>query len=140
LESSTIPPSLQTALGWDGPPPLNLIVEQLNLVLTSGTNYDDVVEIVKEFGLRQWDDVELAELEKATRNRPWIPTTNGTLADIRSAVLEFSPTMVNSGFHQVRMDLKADELLRKMGCADRLVSSLTQIGVIEPFSVLQRKQ
>ena len=138
LENYTIPPSLQTALGWDGPLPLDLIIEQLDLVLTPGSNCDDVVKILKEFGRQQWNAVEIAELERLTRDRLWIPTTNGTLTDIRSAVLEFSPTMLNSGFHQVRMDLKVDELLRKMGCTDRLVASLYPNHVLlKKFSVLR---
>jgi hypothetical protein len=36
----TMPPSLQTALGWDKPLPIKLLIEQLNGVLNSEHNYD----------------------------------------------------------------------------------------------------
>ena len=117
-----IPPSLQTALGWDKPLPIKLLIEQLNRVLHSELAYDVVVEIVREFGRRQWSDDDVASLEKIVRDRQWIPTTDGVLADVKSSVFKFSSMMLNSGFYQIRADLKAECLLQRMGCTEQYVS------------------
>jgi hypothetical protein len=114
---------LQIALGWDKPLPIKLLVEQLNSVLNSEHSYEPVVEIVKAFGRRQWSDEDLAFLEKTVRDRRWIPTTGGMLTDIKSSVFRLSPTMINSGFYQISPELKAEKLLRKLGCTDQYVFS-----------------
>ncbi len=118
LEPYRIPQSLQIALDWDKPIPFEVLVKQLDLVLASEKDYDTVVEIIKEFGQRQCTDEELASLEEVIRDRSWVPTTDYTLADTKSAVFKFSPTMLNSGFSQVKLDLKSERFLRRMGCAD----------------------
>jgi hypothetical protein len=114
----TMPPSLQTALGWDKPLPTTLLIEQLRCVLNSERTYDAVVEIVKEFGRRQWSDEDLACLERTVRDHQWIPTTGDTLADIKSSIFKCFPTMINSGFYQIKTNLRAESLLRRMGCTD----------------------
>jgi hypothetical protein len=120
----TMPLSLQVALGWDEPLPTRVLIEQLNAVLNAEHMYDAVVEIVKEFGRRPWSDDDLASLERTVRDRQWIPTTGGILADLKSSVFKFSPMMINSGFYEIRTDLKAEVLLRRMGCTDQYVSSI----------------
>jgi hypothetical protein len=123
----TMPPSLQTALGWDKPLPIKLLIEQLNEVLNSEHDCNSVVEIIKEFGRRQWSDDDFKCLEKTLRDRQWIPTTGDMLADIKSSVFKFSPTMINSGFYQIRPHLKAEGLLRRLGCTDQYVLSVSTI-------------
>ena len=110
--------SFQIALDWDKPIPFEVLVKQLDLVLASEKDYDTVVEIIKEFGQRQCTDEEVASLEEIIRDRSWVPTTDRTLADTKSAVFKFSPTMLDSGFSQVKLDLKSEGFLRRMGCAD----------------------
>lgn len=118
LEPFNMPLSLRTAIGWDKPLPIKLLIEQLISVLNATSSYDAVYEIVKEFGRRKWNDEDLDSLEKAIRDRQWIPTTDGILADIKSSVFK-PPTMINSGFCQIRADLKAESVLRRIGCTDR---------------------
>jgi hypothetical protein len=113
-----IPQSLQIALDWDKPIPFEVLAKQLDLVLASEKDYDTVVEIIKEFGQRQCTDKELVSLKEVIRDRSWVPTTDHTLADTKSAVFKFSPTMLDSGFSQVKLDLKSEGFLRRMGCAD----------------------
>jgi hypothetical protein len=118
LEPVTIPPSLKSALHWDEPPRIDVLIRQLDFLLGSEHGYDSVVEVVEEFGRRQWTDEDLASLECTVRDRQWIPTTRDILTDAKSAVFKLSPTMINSGFHQIRTDLKAETLLQQMGCSD----------------------
>lgn len=119
LESFSVPHSLQVALGWDKVIPFKVLLEQLDSVLASEKNYDTVVEIIKELGQRQCTDQEIALLEKVTRGRSWVPTTDRTLVDTKTGVFKYSPTMLNSGFSQVKLDLKSEIFLRRMGCSDK---------------------
>lgn len=128
-------PPLQTALGWDRPLPIKLLIEQLHGVLNSEDNYDAVVEIFKEFGRRQWSAEDVGLLEKTVRDRQWIPTTGNMLADIKSSVFKFSPTMINSGFYQIRPISMSEKLLRRMGCTDQYVFSTYSNHIIDAFLV-----
>jgi hypothetical protein len=75
----------------------------------------------------------LTSLEKTVRDRRWIPTMGDMLADIKSSVFEFSPTMINSGFYQIRPTLMAEKLLRRMGCTDQYVFSTYSNHIIDVF-------
>ena len=121
LEPFSIPPSLKTALHWDIPLPLDVLIKQLDSILDSEHKYDATIEILKEFGRREWDEKDLGSLKETIRDRQWIPTTYDRLADVRSSVFNLPPTMVNSGFYQIRTDLRAEDLLRRMGCDDQYV-------------------
>lgn len=122
LESFTISPSLQAALRWDEPLRTDILIRQLDQCLIDSEHcYDSVVEVIKEFGRREWSDEDFHSLEEVVRGRQWIPTTGNVLADGMSSVFDFSPTMINSGFYQIRSDLKAENLLRRMGCTDQYV-------------------
>jgi len=119
LEPFPVPPYLQTALHWDKPLCIGILIRQLDQsLLDSERCYDNVVEVIKEFGQREWNDKDFDSLG-VVRGCQWIPTTSNVLTDDKSSVFNFSPTMTNSGFHQIRNDLKAENILRWMGCNDQ---------------------
>ena len=124
LEPFDVPASLQSVFRWNEPLDVDLLTKQLDSLLDSEHNYDAVVEVVKEFGRRQWSDEDVDSLKRTVGDRQWIPTTLcDVIADVKCSVFKFSPLMIDSGFYQIKTDLKAENILRRMGCSDQYVIS-----------------
>ena len=47
----------------------------------------------------------------------------------RCQVFKFSPLIIDSGFNQIKTDLKAENILWRMGCSDQyVISTLLKFG------------
>ncbi|KAF8131271.1 hypothetical protein K438DRAFT_1739837, partial [Mycena galopus ATCC 62051] len=115
-------PSLRTALGWDQPISMSILLAQLRAIIRSGHASTLKLEcLIKEFSARQLTDAEVAELTSITFGRAWIPIASNRLVSTNYAV--FASTFGLAGFYQIPFSL-ADQphirgFLQRMGCTER---------------------
>ncbi|KAH9475499.1 Sacsin [Psilocybe cubensis] len=118
MDSFKIPSSLIHALGWDAPLSREVLINQLERVLTEEDgNFMKVHDIVKELSTRSCNPTDFAELKRVTSGRKWVPTTDSHLVETQNAV--FVVSIPESGFYQVlSLDKKMREFLELMGCQE----------------------
>ncbi|KAF7361321.1 BTB domain-containing protein [Mycena sanguinolenta] len=130
--------SLRTALGWDHPIPMSILLGQLRAIIRGGHASTLKLEcLIKEFSGRTLSEADLAELTSITTGRPWIPIASNRLASTNYAV--FASTFGLAGFYQIPFSL-ADQppvrsFLLRMGCTERPVPAI----LVNELKTLEKK-
>ncbi|KAJ7262754.1 hypothetical protein B0H12DRAFT_1104316 [Mycena haematopus] len=130
--------SLRTALGWDQPISMSILMGQLRAIIRSGHASTLKLDcLIKEFSARTLSEADLTELASITFGRPWIPIASNRLAPTNHAV--FTSTFGLAGFYQIPFSL-ADQphvrrFLLQMGCSERPLPAV----LVAELKMLQKK-
>ena len=120
----TVSASLRVALGWDRPIPFDILVKQLDRVLTKNMS-TKVTPIIRELSKRKLSVNDLDTLREVTSNRGWIPQSGHPDALISTADAVISHPIKKAGFYQISATLldrrEVEDFLRTMGCSDKYV-------------------
>jgi hypothetical protein len=120
----TVSASLQVALGWDRPIPFDILLKQLDRVLTKNMTRK-VTPIIRELSKRGLSVNDLNALREVTSNRGWIPQSGHPVVLISTADAVISHPIKKAGFYQISAALldrrEVENFLRIMGCSDKYV-------------------
>ena len=120
----TVSASLRVALGWDRPIPFDILVKQLDRVLTKNMS-SKVTPIIRELSKRKLSVNDLDALREVTSNRGWIPQSGDSNVLISTADAVISHSIKKAGFYQISATLldrrEVEDFLRTMGCSDKYV-------------------
>ena len=120
----TVSASLRVALGWDRPIPFDILVKQLDRVLTKNMTRK-VSPIIRELSKRELSVSDLNALRGVTSTRGWIPQSGQPNVLISTADAVISHPIKKAGFLQISATLldrrEVESFLRRMGCSDKYV-------------------
>ena len=120
----TVSASLRVALGWDRPIEFDILVKQLDRVLTKNMTRK-VSPIIRELSKRKLSVNDLDALREVTSNRGWIPQSDDPNVLISTADAVISHPIKKAGFYKISATLldhsEVKDFLRTMGCSDKYV-------------------
>ena len=118
LDDMIVPDTLKGLLGWSEEISPDVIVSQLDAILTKGGDFKRLRTILQRIAVMQ---ISVAELTQRISDRAWVPTKSGRLVTLENAVLD--DAIEDAGFLEVSFNEKADpeavDLLRRMGVPER---------------------
>jgi len=118
LDDIIVPDTLKGLLGWSEEISPDVIVSQLDAILTKGGDFKRVRAIIQRVAVME---ISVAELTQRISDRAWVPTRSGRLVTLENAVLD--DAIEDAGFMEVSFNEKADpeavDLLRRMGVPER---------------------
>ncbi|EDR09991.1 uncharacterized protein LACBIDRAFT_317831 [Laccaria bicolor S238N-H82] len=116
----TVSASLRLALGWDRPISFDILVKQLDRVLTKNMT-GKVAPIIRELSKRTLTVNGLDALRKVISNRGWIPQSGDSNVLISTADAVISQP-IEKAFYKISATLsdrkEVKDFLRMMGCSD----------------------
>lgn len=126
---------LRQIFDWDSEVPFEVLSEQLvKVVQGPDPSSLKVLDILKDFARRSLSKPQYESLKVDLRSLRWVPTRNGSLADVRAALLGLDD-IPEIGLHSVGSEILRypgfRRFLHYMGCVERYVIFFRAVKVPE---------